>query len=68
MNKRTRLKIACISLLFFGVTTWIGIFTKMETLAVTALIAISPILTAYIFSEGKRPSKEIKYGDVNNEK
>ena len=55
--KRSRLKISLIALLYFAITGWLGIFTKMESVALIAIGGITPILTMYIWSEGKRPSQ-----------
>lgn len=54
--KRSRLKITLLALLYFAITGWLGIFMKMESVALVAIGGITPILTMYIWSEGKRPS------------
>lgn len=71
MKKRTRLKISIIALIYFGLTAWLGLFRNMETLAITCAGAITPILTMYIWSEGKRPSdpndKTFKTNDIDGQ-
>ena len=56
--KRTRLKISMLSLVYFGITGWLAMFLKMESVAVIAVGGISPIIAMYVWSEGKRPSNE----------
>lgn len=58
MTNRTRLKLAVIASIYFGITTWAAMFTHNNAVALVAITSIAPLLTVYIWGETKRPSDD----------
>lgn len=55
LSTSTRYRITMISGLFLAVVTFTALFTGMEAVAATAVAGVMTILSAYIWSQTKRP-------------
>ena len=58
MNTQTRLKLTLITAAFLALVTLLSLLAKMETVATASIAGIMTILTAYIWSQTTRPSKD----------
>jgi len=58
MNTRTRYKLTLTAGVFLAVVTLLAIFSNMETVATASIAGIMTILSAYIWSQTTRPSKD----------
>jgi hypothetical protein len=67
MNTKTRLKLTVIAALFLGGITIMATIMKMEVVATTSIAGIMTILSAYIWSQTTRPSKD-EYTHKNTRK
>jgi len=56
-SKRTRLRLASLTGLYFAALTLLATLLKLETVAVAAISGMMTILSAYLWAETKRPSK-----------
>lgn len=64
MNSQTRLKLTLSAAAFLAMVTLLSIYSKMEGVATASIAGIMTILSAYIWSQTTRPSKNeqtIKY-------
>ena len=57
MRNSTRYLITIIATIFLEVVVVLSIFKSMENVASTAIAALMTILSTYIWSQTKRPSK-----------
>ncbi len=57
MTTQTRLKLTFITAAFLALVTLLAIYSKMEGVATASIAGIMTILSAYIWSQTKRPSK-----------
>lgn len=57
MNTRTRYKLTLFAAGFLALVTLLAIASKMETVATASIAGIMTILSAYIWSQTTRPSK-----------
>jgi hypothetical protein len=57
MNNRTRYKLTLLAAAFLALVTLLSIGSKMETVATASIAAMMTILSAYIWSQTTRPSK-----------
>lgn len=56
MNYSKRLFIATVALVFLVLTTYIAIYSRMETVATSCIAGVMTILSTYIWAETKRPT------------
>lgn len=56
MNTSTRYRITLIAAVFLAVITITAVFRSMEMVAATSIAGIMTILSAYIWSQTKRPT------------
>ncbi|MEY4054113.1 MAG: hypothetical protein RL034_1031 [Bacteroidota bacterium] len=66
MNTQTRLKLTLITAAFLALVTLLSLLAKMETVATASIAGIMTILTAYIWSQTTRPSKD-EYTSVSKQ-
>jgi hypothetical protein len=57
MTCRTRYKLTLLAACFLALVTLLAIGSKMETVATASIAGIMTILSAYIWSQTTRPSK-----------
>lgn len=57
MNNRTRYKLTLLAAAFLALVTLLAIGSKMETVATASIAGMMTILSAYIWSQTTRPSK-----------
>ncbi len=57
MTYRTRYKLTLIAAAFLALVTLLAIGSKMETVATASIAGIMTVLSAYIWSQTTRPSK-----------
>ena len=57
MNSQTRLKLTLSAAAFLALVTLLSIYSKMETVATASIAGMMTILSAYIWSQTTRPSK-----------
>jgi uncharacterized membrane protein YciS (DUF1049 family) len=57
MNSRTRYKLTLLAAGFLALVTLLAIAFKMETVATASIAGMMTILSAYIWSQTTRPSK-----------
>ena len=57
MTTRTRYKLTLFAAAFLALVTLLAIASKMETVATVSIAGIMTILSAYIWSQTTRPSK-----------
>jgi hypothetical protein len=57
MTSRTRYKLTLFAAGFLALVTLLAIASKMETVATASIAGIMTILSAYIWSQTTRPSK-----------
>ncbi len=57
MTSRTRYKLTLFAAAFLALVTLFAIASKMETVATASIAGIMTILSAYIWSQTTRPSK-----------
>lgn len=57
MTSRTRFKLTLFAAGFLALVTLLAIASKMETVATASIAGIMTILSAYIWSQTTRPSK-----------
>ena len=57
MNNRTRYKLTLLAACFLAMVTLLSIGSKMETVATASIAGMMTILSAYIWSQTTRPSK-----------
>jgi hypothetical protein len=57
MNNRTRYKLTLLAAAFLALVTLLSIGAKMETVATASIAGMMTILSAYIWSQTTRPSK-----------
>jgi hypothetical protein len=57
MTYRTRYKLTLIAAAFLALVTLLAIGSKMETVATASIAGMMTILSAYIWSQTTRPSK-----------
>lgn len=67
MNSQTRLKLTLSAAAFLALVTLLSIYSKMETVATASIAGIMTILSAYIWSQTTRPSKD-EYVNTNTRK
>ena len=67
MNTRTRYKLTLFTAVFLALITLLAIGTKMETVATASIAGLMTILSAYIWSQTTRPSKD-EYNPKNTRK
>ena len=67
MNTRTRYKLTLFTAVFLALITLLAIGTKMETVATASIAGLMTILSAYIWSQTTRPSKD-EYTHKNTRK
>ncbi len=58
MTKRTRYRLTIIAGLLLFSLAFISVFKEMENVAITSIGGIMTILSAYIWGETNRPSKQ----------
>jgi hypothetical protein len=58
MNSQTRLKLTLSAAAFLALVTLLSIYSKMEGVATASIAGIMTILSAYIWSQTTRPSKD----------
>jgi hypothetical protein len=58
MNSQTRLKLTLSAAAFLAIVTLLSIYSKMEGVATASIAGIMTILSAYIWSQTTRPSKD----------
>lgn len=57
MNTQTRFKLTMVAAGFLALVTLLALASKMETVATASIAGIMTILSAYIWSQTTRPSK-----------
>jgi hypothetical protein len=57
MNNRTRYTLTLLAACFLALVTLLAIGSKMETVATASIAGMMTILSAYIWSQTTRPSK-----------
>ena len=57
MTYRTRYKLTLLAAAFLALVTLLAIGSKMETVATASIAGIMTVLSAYIWSQTTRPSK-----------
>lgn len=57
MRIQTRFKLTLVAAVFLAVVTLLAIWANMETVATASIAGIMTILSAYIWSQTTRPSK-----------
>jgi hypothetical protein len=57
MNTQTRFKLTLVTAVFLALVTLLALASKMETVATASIAGIMTILSAYIWSQTTRPSK-----------
>lgn len=67
MNSQTRLKLTLSAAAFLAIVTLLSIYSKMEGVATASIAGIMTILSAYIWSQTTRPSKD-EYNPKNTRK
>ena len=67
MNSQTRLKLTLSAAAFLAIVTLLSIYSKMEGVATASIAGIMTILSAYIWSQTTRPSKD-EYTHKNTRK
>lgn len=67
MNSQTRLKLTLSAAAFLAIVTLLSIYSKMEGVATASIAGIMTILSAYIWSQTTRPSKD-EYAHKNTRK
>ena len=67
MNSQTRLKLTLSAAAFLALVTLLSIYSKMEGVATASIAGIMTILSAYIWSQTTRPSKD-EYVNKNTRK
>lgn len=67
MNSQTRLKLTLSAAAFLAIVTLLSIYSKMEGVATASIAGIMTILSAYIWSQTTRPSKD-EYTPKNTRK
>lgn len=68
MNTKTRFKLTVIAGSFLSVMTVLATVLKQEIVATTSLTGIMTILSAYIWSQTRRPSYNENANADNSEK
>ena len=58
MNTRTRYKLTLFAAVFLALITLLAIGAKMEAVATASIAGLMTILSAYIWSQTTRPSKD----------
>lgn len=66
MNSQTRLKLTLSAAAFLALVTLLSIYSKMEGVATASIAGIMTILSAYIWSQTTRPSKD-EYTSVSKQ-
>ena len=66
MNSQTRLKLTLSAAAFLAIVTLLSIYSKMEGVATASIAGIMTILSAYIWSQTTRPSKD-EYTSVSKQ-
>ena len=67
MNTQTRFKLTLVTAGFLALVTLLALASKMETVATASIAGIMTILSAYIWSQTTRPSKD-EYNHKNSRK